>query len=104
VRAHLLSPFTPNIFPQLERAWLKHITGSKVNDGTPLSREQVSTLFGDYHKSVGKLTPRRWNLILEKCHAYNLQDAPVPTTASTMEANRHQLFIPSSPQVRRNIL
>ncbi|KAJ6609184.1 hypothetical protein B0H10DRAFT_1668019, partial [Mycena sp. CBHHK59/15] len=80
----------------LERAWLKRITGSKVDDGTPFSREQVSGLVEDYSKSVGKLTPRRWKLILDKCDAYNLADAPLPVSASTMETNRHQLFIPSS--------
>jgi hypothetical protein len=76
---------------------MRYITGYKVEDGLPFSREQVSTLVEDYYKSVDALTPRRWKLILDRCQAYNLEDAPVPLSASTMEANRHQLFIPSSP-------
>ncbi|KAK6988607.1 hypothetical protein R3P38DRAFT_3228568 [Favolaschia claudopus] len=81
----------------LERAWMKWITGVKVEDNTPFSREHVSVLFDDYYKSVSSLSPRRWKVIMEKVGVYNAEDAPLPATASTLEANRHQLFIPSSP-------
>ncbi|KAJ7446242.1 hypothetical protein B0H11DRAFT_2421105 [Mycena galericulata] len=81
----------------LERAFIMYLTGTKVNDGSPFSREQVSTLVGDYYKSVDSLSNRRWKLIMDKCRAKNLEDVAVPLSASTMESNRHQLFTPSSP-------
>ncbi|KAF8200519.1 hypothetical protein K438DRAFT_1819271 [Mycena galopus ATCC 62051] len=81
----------------LERGWMKYLTGTKIDDSSQFSREHVGTLVDDYYTSVSKLSERRWGLILAKCQAYNAQDTPVPVSASTMEANRHQLFIPSSP-------
>ncbi|KAJ6475940.1 hypothetical protein C8R47DRAFT_1141820 [Mycena vitilis] len=81
----------------LERGWLRWITGYKVEDGTPFSREQVSGLVADYAQSVAGLSPRRWGLILDACRGHSLAEAPVAVSASTMETNRHQLFIGSSP-------
>ncbi|KAJ7102681.1 hypothetical protein C8R43DRAFT_1141157 [Mycena crocata] len=81
----------------LERAWMKYTTGAKVDDGSKFSRDLVGTLVDDYFKSVQNLSQRRWRLIMDKVRAKNLEDVAVPVSASTMEANRHNLFIPSSP-------
>lgn len=78
---------------------MKYLSGAKIDDGAPFSRDQVSTLVADYYQSVNALSTRRWQLIMDKVRAKNLDDVPVPLSASTMESNRHQLFIPSSPYV-----
>ncbi|KAJ6558979.1 hypothetical protein B0H10DRAFT_1967134 [Mycena sp. CBHHK59/15] len=66
--------------------------GYKVDDGSKFSREQVSDLIMEYGQSVAKLSPCRWGLIMEKCHARNLEDTAQPISATTMTANRAYLF------------
>lgn len=76
---------------------MKYLTGVKVDDTNQFSHEQVYGLMEEYYKSVERLSERRWKLIMDKCAAKNMDDVPVPLSASTMETNRRQLFIPSSP-------
>jgi hypothetical protein len=72
-------------------------TGDKVDQGK-FSRDMVGTIVGEYLSIAGKLTSRRWELILALC-GEKIGQSNLAVASHSVQVNRRTLYEPSSPMM-----
>jgi hypothetical protein len=71
-------------------------TGMRTDTGQ-FSREVIGTIVGEYVHIAGRLTDRRWELIMGLCNKHNKAKETPGLETHSVQVNRRALYNPSSP-------